>query len=214
MAEIKSGLFKDASGRHAGVVLYQKRGKTFSRNLPSYDGNAGSPTRAQQNTRLSSVVTLYQSVKKTFLVHSWNREANRQNIVSGYNLFVRENIRAYAPDYNIGDFALLKFTLGDLQIPFHLRQQTAPEGVFSITWDFNPWEHARRNRDELMLVIIYENDPFRIQIIENTGIMRIDGKAYIPLAQTDAGNAHVYAFFTNRERDSFTGSCYFQVKMK
>lgn len=115
MAEIKSGLFKDARGRHCGVVLYQRKGKTFSRNLPSYDGNAGSPTWAQQNTRLSSVVTLYQSVKKTFLVHSWNREANRQNIVSGYNLFVRENIRAYAPDYNVGDFALLKFTLGNLQ---------------------------------------------------------------------------------------------------
>lgn len=214
MAEIKSGLFKSAHGRHGGVVLYQRNGKTFSRNLPSYDGNAGSVTRAQQNTRLSSVVTLYQSVKKTFLVYSWNREANRHNIISGYNLFVKENIKAFAPDYTVGDFALLKFTLGDLQIPFHFRQQPGPEGVFSVTWACNPQENARRNEDSLMLVVIYDNEPFRIEIIENTGITRSDGKACIPLAQTEAENAHVYAFFTNQNRDSFTESLYFQVKLK
>ena len=127
MVEIKSGLLKDAHGRYDGMVIYHKRGKTFGRKFPSYDGNAGSPTRAHQNTRLSSVVTLYQSVKNTFLVYSWNREANNRNIASGYNLFVKENINAYDTDYNIGDFALLKFTVGDLQMPFHFRQQDAPE---------------------------------------------------------------------------------------
>ena len=113
MVEIKSGLLKDAHGQFDGMVIYHKRGKTFGRKFPSYDGNAGSPTRAHQNTRLSSVVTLYQSVKNTFLVYSWNREANNRNIASGYNLFVKENINAYDTDYNIGDFALLKFTVGD-----------------------------------------------------------------------------------------------------
>ena len=58
MVEIKSGLLKDAHGQFDGMVIYHKRGKTFGRKFPSYDGNAGSPTRAHQNTRLSSVVTL------------------------------------------------------------------------------------------------------------------------------------------------------------
>ena len=114
MVEIKSGLLKDAHGRHDGMVIYHKRGKTFGRKLPSYDGNVDSPIRARQNARLSSVVTLYQSVKNTFLVYSWNREANNRDISSGYNLFVKENINAFDTDYNVGDFALLKFTLGDL----------------------------------------------------------------------------------------------------
>ena len=97
------------------VWLYTtKEEKTFGRKFPSYDGNAGSPTRAHQNTRLSSVVTLYQSVKNTFLVYSWNREANNRNIASGYNLFVKENINAYDTDYNIGDFAPVKIYRGGL----------------------------------------------------------------------------------------------------
>ena len=214
MVEIKSGLLKDAHGQFDGMVIYHKRGKTFGRKFPSYDGNAGSPTRAHQNTRLSSVVTLYQSVKNTFLVYSWNREANNRNIASGYNLFVKENINAYDTDYNIGDFALLKFTVGDLQMPFHFRQQDAPEGVLSINWETSPWILDRRNKDELVLAVIYDNEPFRVQIIENTGITRTDGIANIPLEQPDATEAHVYAFFTNADRDSFTNSLYYKVKLK
>ncbi|RGV36646.1 hypothetical protein DWW18_00125 [Butyricimonas virosa] len=214
MVEIKSGLLKDACGRHDGMVIYKKRGKTFGRKLPSYDGNVDSPTRAKQNARLSSVVTLYQSVKNTFLVYSWNREATNRDISSGYNLFVKENIKAFDSDYNVGDFALLKFTLGDLQIPFQFRQQQAPEGIFSITWDTTPWICDRRNKDKLILAIIYDNEPFRIQIIENTGISRNDGIANIPLEQPEATEAHVYAFFTNTDRDSFTNSLYYRVKLK
>ncbi|HJA16068.1 MAG TPA: hypothetical protein H9796_13485 [Candidatus Butyricimonas faecavium] len=214
MVEIKSGLLKNARGQYDGMVIYQKGKKTFGRKFPSYDGNAGSPTRFQQNTRLSSVVTLYQSVKNTFLTYSWNREANNRNIASGYNLFVKENIKAFDTAYNVGDFALLQFTLGDLQIPFHLQQQETPEGIFSITWETIPYGHNRRNRDELVLAVIYDNEPFRVQIIENTGITRNIGIANIPLEQPEATEAHVYAFFTNSDRDSFTNSRYFKVKLK
>ena len=214
MVEIKSGLLKDAHGRHDGMVIYHKRGKTFGRKLPSYDGNVDSPIRARQNARLSSVVTLYQSVKNTFLVYSWNREANNRDISSGYNLFVKENINAFDTDYNVGDFALLKFTLGDLQTPFQFRQQEAPEGILSITWDTAPWICDRRNKDELVLAVIYDNEPFRVQIIENTGITRNDGIANILLDQTNATEAHIYTFFTNADRDSFSNSLYYKIKWK
>lgn len=214
MVEIKSGLLKDAHGQFDGMVIYHKRGKTFGRKLPSYDGNVDSPIRARQNARLSSVVTLYQSVKNTFLVYSWNREANNRDISSGYNLFVKENINAFDTDYNVGDFALLKFTLGDLQTPFQFRQQEAPEGILSITWDTAPWICDRRNKDELVLAVIYDNEPFRVQIIENTGITRNDGIANILLDQTNATEAHIYTFFTNADRDSFSNSLYYKIKLK
>ncbi len=214
MVKIKSGLFKDAQGQHDGMVIYQRGGKTFGRKLPSYDGNAGSSTRSKQNARLSSVVTLYQSIKSTFLIYSWNREAHNRNVSSGYNLFVRENIKAFDTEYNVGDFSLLQLTVGDLQIPFHLQQQEAPEGVFSIIWGNTPCGYDRRNKDELVLAVIYDNEPFRVQIIENTGITRDIGVANIPLEQPEATEAHVYAFFTNADKDSFTNSRYFKIRLK
>ena len=99
-------------------------------------------------------------------------------------------------------------------MPFHFRQQDAPEGILSINWETTPWILDRRNKDELVLAVIYDNEPFRVQIIENTGITRTDGIANIPLEQPDATEAHVYAFFTNADRDSFTNSLYYKVKLK
>lgn len=74
--------------------------------------------------------------------------------------------------------------------------------------------YDRRNKDELVLAVIYDNEPFRVQIIENTGITRDIGVANIPLEQPEATEAHVYAFFTNADKDSFTNSRYFKVRLK
>ena len=68
MVEIKSGLLKDAHGRHDGMVIYHKRGKTFGRKLPSYDGNVDSPIRARQNARLS--LQHGKNVKRIYLLYT------------------------------------------------------------------------------------------------------------------------------------------------
>ncbi len=214
MVEIKSGLLKNAHGRYDGMVIFQKGKKTFGRSLPSYDGNSGSPTRARQNARLSSAVTHYQAIKNTFLYHAWRMEATRREIVSGYNLFLKSNISAYNTDYTVGDFTLLTFILGTLPVPFQMRQQESPAGVLSITWEASPWSNDRRNKDKLSFAVVYDNEPFRVEIIENTGITRFDGEAIIPFARAGAREAHVYAFFTTEKKDAFSNNVYFNVKLE
>lgn len=214
MVEIKSGALKDAKGKYKGMVIFQKGKKTFGRALPSYDGNAGSPTRAAQNARLAAVVTLYQSIKETYLCHAWRMEATRKEISSGYNLFISTNLQAYGTDCTVGDFQLLHLTRGVLQTPFQLRRQEAPAGTLSLTWEPAPWSNYHRNRDELALAVIYDHEPFRVEIIDHTGITREDGSAAITLEQPLAREAHVYAFFVNTTRDGFSNSTYFNVPLR
>ncbi|WP_018339408.1 hypothetical protein [Butyricimonas synergistica] len=214
MVEIKSGVLKDAKGQYKGMVIFQKGKKTFGRALPSYDGNAGSATRAAQNARMAAVVTLYQSIKKTYLYDTWRMEATRKEIISGYNLFIQTNLQAYNANYSTGDFRLLHLTLGTLQIPFQMWQQEAPAGMISLIWETTPWSSDRRNKDELALAVIYDNEPFRVEIIDHTGTTRADGRTLIPLENPSAREAHVYAFFMNQEKDKFTNSIYFNVQLK
>lgn len=214
MVEIKSGALLGAHGRYQGMVVFQKGNKTYGRALPSYDGNADSPSRKVQNARLAAAVTHYQTIKETFLYHAWRMEATRREVISGYNLFLKENIKAYNTDYTVGDFRLLTLVAGALQVPFQMQQQEAPAGVLSITWEASPWVSRQRNEDAFMLAVIYDDEPFRVEIIENTGITRLDGTATIPLAKAGAGEAHVYAFFTNEKRDAFTNNVYFNVKLE
>lgn len=214
MVEIKSGALLGAHGRYQGMVVFQKGNKTYGRALPSYDGNADSPSRKVQNARLAAAVTHYQTIKETFLYHAWRMEATRREVISGYNLFLKENIKAYNTDYTVGDFRLLTLVAGALQVPFRMQQQEAPAGVLSITWEASPWVSRQRNEDAFMLAVIYDDEPFRVEIIENTGITRLDGTATIPLVKAGAGEAHVYAFFTNEKRDAFTNNVYFNVKLE
>ena len=155
MVEIKSGALLGAHGRYQGMVIFQKGKKTYGRALPSYDGNADSPSRKVQNARLAAAVTHYQTIKETFLYHAWRMEATRREVISGYNLFLKENIKAYNTDYTVGDFRLLTLVPGALQVPFRMQQQEAPAGVFSITWEASPWVSRQRNKDTFMLCLLY-----------------------------------------------------------
>ena len=95
-----------------------------------------------------------------------------------------------------------------------MRRQEAPAGTLSLTWEPAPWSNYRRNRDELALAVIYDHEPFRVEIIDHTGITREDGMAAITLEQPLAREAHVYAFFVNTTRDGFSNSTYFNVPLR
>lgn len=193
------------------MIIYQIGNKTYARKAPSYDGSEGSESRSIQNTRLSSVVTLYQSVKGTCMETAWRLEAKRLNLKSGYNYFVKTNLNAYSNDYTVGDFALLTLSVGQLQQPFHLRQQEAPAGTLSLAWEATPWLGSRRGKDKLCMAVIHDNEPFRVELAESTGFTRLDGEAILQLGRPGSREAHVYCFFANEEQTLFTNSVYFNV---
>ncbi|MCQ4874456.1 DUF6266 family protein [Butyricimonas paravirosa] len=209
MVHFKSGIFKDANGTYKNMIIYQMRGETYGRKKPSYDGNAGSPTREVQNSRMTSVVTLFQSIKHTFLVNSWRSDALRNKISSGYNYFVKKNIKAFGDNYNVGDFTQLTLCVGTLQTPFGMKQQPSSARTCSLTWETAPWMLQRRGKDQLIAAVIYEDEPFRVEIITNTGATRQDGEATFSVDRSDVRNVHVYCFFANEDRDLFSESVYF-----
>lgn len=212
--EIVSGPLKNARGRHENMIIYQVGDKTYARQVPSYDGNKDSETRTIQNTRMSSVVTLYQSIKGTFAEIAWRIEARRLLLKSGYNYFVKTNLNAYSNNYTVGDFALLFMTVGQLQIPFNLRRQESPVGTLALTWEVSPWMGKRREKDRLGIAVIYDNEPFRVEFIESTGITRQEGEATLQFGRPGASAAHVYCFFMNETQSEFTNSMYFNVSME
>lgn len=213
MARVKQGNLVGVSGRVDNMILYTKKKETFMRKVSTKEPPPRSEAQKTQNTRLSSVVTLYQSIKNTLLDEAWRMEASRQDILSGYNLFVRMNLKAYSKNYTVGDFMLLTLSAGTLQLPFQLRQREITPGTCSLGWEASPWMPTPRISDKLMAAVIYDNEPYRVEIIENTGATRYDGEATFPLSSPGASEAHVYCFFTNKDTSNFTNSVYFNVKL-
>ena len=131
MVEIKSGLLKDAHGQFDGMVIYHKEEKRSVANFPRMMATQVHPPEPTKHLIVIGGNPLSIREEHVFglLVEQGGEQQEHR---FGIQPFRQGEYHAYDTDYNIGDFRLLKFTVGTLQMPFHFRQQDAPEGILSI----------------------------------------------------------------------------------
>ena len=213
MGKVTSGEMKGVSGRMGEIIYYNVDGKTYTRKMPAATRAGSTPDKMLQHARMEAVVTLYRSVKATLLETAWRMAAKQEKTRTGYHLFVKRNINAYTDGYQVGDFGLLTLSAGRLPIPYRWRQEAAEAGQLVSHWDTVMPLAGGNETDRLMAAVIYDDEPFRVEIIRETGYTRADGSATIPLTSTTAREAHVYCFFVNREEDAFSRDVYFHVQL-
>ena len=75
-------------GRVGNLVFYSVRGETRVRSLPLVKRTLRSPEQEMNRRRLIVAVRFYQRLKTLRLRDVW-REATRETVINGYNLFLK-----------------------------------------------------------------------------------------------------------------------------
>ena len=120
---------------------------------------------------------------------TWSDATHGQNI-SGYNLFIKENIHSFTETGEITEFSGLKICYGPLYIPDYFGMQYTTPDLIRLEW--NPGYKNQGFDDDLLQIAI--------ETIRATG-------AYTVTLPAERGKEiHLFAFFKNKYRNIFSES--------
>lgn len=202
MGIIKQGILGGVSGTVGNVVGGSWKGISYLRVKADHYTDANSERQVQHRSRFSACVALAKSILESIIRPIWNKKAVK---MSGYNLFVKNNLPAFDENGAVGNYADLQFSIGDLPLPENIQvaDDAATEGGISITWEDNSGEGSALATDELRLVAISEGE---VNVLQNVNIARNARAANILLPFGAGVEAQVYVFFESMENYTFSPS--------
>lgn len=206
MAIVKSSLFPKVSGRLGNTILYEVGGQLRHRSLPGRYHDQKSPEQTAQRTKVKSIAKLYHHLSLQLLVY-WKQLAIG-SICSGYNLFMRENIRHLSAEGEIVDFSLLKICKGELLLPEEMSAKITAEGKLKLNWEMPVGSDQYTSYLQIAAYTPTKTMNPKIRILESTTV-RKEAKGYeyeIPAGLETP--AHFYAFFKSRYTNDVSDSCY------
>jgi hypothetical protein len=194
-----------------GIVLVQFNGSTYMRRAPQRPRNSWTPDQLLHRQRFSKVNQFCKQFKDSLIPQIWNDAAIR---MSGYALFLKTNMRAFAPDGSLADPKKIVLSTGKLPLPEGLHaQRTAPEGtILQVSWLRDLHRGGNTLQEELMFISAADG---RYSEITATGLLRMDrGGSFelpasaLPLAP---GPLHIYLFFASKDRRNYSESICLEV---
>lgn len=200
MGKISQGILGGVSGTVGNVVGGSWKGISYLRAKADHYNDANSEKQVSQRSRFKSCVALAQSVLDIIIRPIWNKKAIK---MSGYNLFVKNNLVAFDENGDISDFDLLHFSIGDLPLPIDLEAvfDVENEGGIVINWTDNSGVGSAAATDKLNVVVMCNGELF---ILQGVVITRNQEHAAIALPFASADSKHVYAFFSSAEKGTYS----------
>lgn len=211
MAIIKSKFWRALSGKIGEIVFCYIKGRQYLRQSPRKGQHTIQPTQQLQMNRMRACVSFYHANMDTPIPDIWKLVA-REVISTGYNLFVKTNIKLFNMDHHIGDYSRLQLTCGVLEMPYEWSiRRVAPDHI-QLKWHCcQPMTEERKN-DRLQAFWLKDNGSFEIEIFPLPEIRRESEEAVLPLpAETDT-DWHLYLYFANFEKTAFSGNKYFFIE--
>lgn len=200
MGKIGQGILGGVSGTVGNVIGGSWKGIDYIRIKPDHHNDANTEKQIHHRAKFSAVVALAKSIKTKIIKPIWDQLAVK---MSGYNLFVKENIGAFDADGAVSDYSLLKFSDGDVSLPGDLAiaDDEAVEGGIKVNWTDNtdPKEGIAAT-DELMLLAMAGDGIY----VVTPGATRADGEAAVVLPFGPGVEANVYVFFKNGEDNTYS----------
>lgn len=211
MAIIKSKFWKAISGKIGELVFCYMKGRQYLRQLPRKGNHAAIPSRQLQINRMRACVSFYHANIDTPIPDIWKLVA-REVISTGYNLFVKANIRQFDLEHRIGDYSRLQLTCGVLEMPYEWSiRRVAPDRV-QVKWISSGALAEKRKSDRLQAFWLKDNGSFEIEIFPLPEIRRDAEKAVIPLPADTETDWHLYLYFADSEKTAFSGNKYFFIE--
>ncbi len=114
MGKIGQGILGGVSGTVGNAIGGSWKGIDYIRIKPDHHNDANTEKQIQHRAKFSAVVALAKSIKTKIIKPVWDQLAVK---MSGYNLFVKENIKAFDVDGAVSDYSLLTFSNGNVSLP-------------------------------------------------------------------------------------------------
>lgn len=207
MAKIKGGIGLELSGKVGGLVFVQFNGGAYMRSAPKRKKNSWSPNQLLSQQRFGLINNFCREFKYSVIPPIWNVAAEK---MSGYALFLKTNMPAFAPDGSLSDPKLIRLSTGKLTLPQGLTAgRPEVEGsVVEVSWHKDQLLGGIHLMDELM--VVSSGDGQYSDLLE-TGILRgqLTGSFKLPELTTRA--THIYLFFGSKDHRNYSESICFEV---
>jgi hypothetical protein len=179
------------SGTIGNIVAYQRHGKQCFRIKAKHVKDAKSIKQEIQRNRFNAVVQLSKKCLNEVLVRVWKRGAAH---MTGYNLFVKKNIRLIDKNCEITDYENLKMSVGKLLLPsgFKIDVKLYGNCVITISWEYDSKEVWFNPKDRIQIVAIINSEVIHVRGLTAT---RIDKTATFQLSCGGGSRIHLYVYF-------------------
>lgn len=207
MAKVKDIFGTGISGKVGKVVFFQLNGQTFARALPRRRTQPGTPAQELNRRRFREMQKFSQQFKFVLIPQVWNLASKT---LSGHQLFISTNNKAFALDGAVIDPRLIKLSVGKLNLPSNMmvKRQQAGSRVVQVSWVEEYYNGGMPYWDELLA--ISSGEGFYSEI-KNTGIRRGDQQGSFELPAMEVEATHLYLFFGSLERAKYTESMCFEL---
>lgn len=129
MGTARSNLLNQLKGSFGNVILYEVNGQLRIRSKTGrYRKSKSSKQKAQKN-RFKGAASFYHKLEMPMYM-TWSDATHGQNI-SGYNLFIKENIHSFTETGEITEFSGLKICYGAALYPGLFRNAIYHSGSYS-----------------------------------------------------------------------------------
>ncbi|TKG91454.1 hypothetical protein EYV94_20710 [Puteibacter caeruleilacunae] len=210
MGKIAQGAFGGVSGKVGNLVGSSWMGIDYFRILADHYHDAHTETQVNQRNRFSGAVGLCSLLREEVINPIWKHKAVK---MTPSNLFTQVNMQAFAEDGTVGDYSLLKLTVGTLPLPLQFKTTVNPDTPKSIDLNWDPGKMATKRGDDRLMFILTDGkgDWCMMTTLE---AFRKDGEATVMLPYEPGMTVHVYAFFASPKLDRFTESSHTEVVLQ
>jgi len=181
------------SGALGNIIGYERFGVQCYRTKPVCYRDANSPKQVAQRNKLKAFNLFAKKCMNEVVKQIWKRCAVE---MTGYNLFVKKNMRLMDLQGKITDYSDLILSVGKLVLPWEFKIETRVEGNCVVTVS---WEHDDRNgtinpNDRLQVVAIINSEVIHV---EGLTARRSDETATFQLLCSGGTRIHLYIYFYN-----------------
>ena len=208
MTLIKQQSGSALTGMIGGIVLVQFNGGTYMRRAPQRQKkDSWTPQQLLHRQRFSMVNKFCKQFKSTVIPQIWNDAAVK---MSGYALFLKSNMPAFAPDGSVADAKKLRLSTGNLTLPqgIEAHRPAVESNTIQVSWYYDGHIGGKNLKEELMLISAV--DGFYSEITA-TGILKGTLNGSFELPETPRPATHIYLFFTSQDRRDYSESVCFEI---
>lgn len=198
------------SGKIGNTIFYQVGPDTRVRSTPAEYSDAKTPEQMDCRSQFMVAIHFYRHMVTTPLREVWRVAAGGMS-ASGYNFFMKLNMKVFKPDGKIADFSRLQLAVGMMQEVNNLRGEVDDRDVVTLMWEENAGLAPARKNDTLMIVVLYGDRSFTPVFAETGGATRGDGMAMFRLERKRGTAAHLYCFFREKEGKAYSSSQYLRM---
>lgn len=210
MATVNNPSLQGASGKIDGHVAYTVGKKTYLRKLAVSISNPRTEKQTAQRVKLTAAQTMYRAIRGSLLEKVYAIAAKEEERRSGYHGFLHANMNMFGQDDYI-DYPRLVISAGSLQLPFGMKASKCTPEELELTWINNSSTITAQPSDQLLVAAIFDNEPYQPEMLETKVFCRKNGQASVLLPEGEWNTAHLYCFFSTKNRERFSPCMYFTV---